>query len=198
MPIKSNVLLWSGVVPPKVDLFLWMLAKNRLLVGDLLHKFTGRRIDRQICAFCKNVVKSIDHLHWLGDPGLAGIGGILHIHVGDSICMFSSFLGEGLSSYATEISAIVKACELCDSDNCPTGHSIIIESDCKSVVRWVNRVDDVGNIRNLESSLEITEFLRRNAPKVLVRFVPRSRNVATNLLAKLGALSGLVKVVWRS
>ncbi|KAK1562098.1 hypothetical protein Q3G72_006193 [Acer saccharum] len=38
---SEHVLLWCGVVPSKVDLFLWLLAKRRLLVGVLLPKFTG-------------------------------------------------------------------------------------------------------------------------------------------------------------
>ncbi|KAK3217811.1 hypothetical protein Dsin_011781 [Dipteronia sinensis] len=38
---SGTALLWSGVVPPKVEIFLWLLAKRRLLVGDLLPKFKG-------------------------------------------------------------------------------------------------------------------------------------------------------------
>ncbi|KAK3221359.1 hypothetical protein Dsin_008384 [Dipteronia sinensis] len=51
IPVKANVLLWCGVVPPKVELFMWMLAKQRLLVGELLPKFTGGCVGRQLCPF---------------------------------------------------------------------------------------------------------------------------------------------------
>ena len=39
-----------------------MVAKNRLLVGDLLDKFTGGRMAKQLCAFCKSGVETMDHL----------------------------------------------------------------------------------------------------------------------------------------
>ncbi|KAK4839862.1 hypothetical protein QYF36_025571 [Acer negundo] len=60
--VHENPLIWSGVVPPKVDLFLWMLAKKRLMVRDLLPKFIGDLIGTLICPFCKTLEESIDHL----------------------------------------------------------------------------------------------------------------------------------------
>ncbi|KAK4846819.1 hypothetical protein QYF36_022289 [Acer negundo] len=133
-----------------------------------------------------------------GNQGPTSIGGILRNHDGDTICMFSSFLGDGLSSSVAEMSAILKVCEMCEFDNCPDMLSITIESYCKCVVRWVNGVRVVDNVRNLDNILEIREFLHRNAPRVLVKFVPRSSKVVADILAKLGALSGLDQVVWRS
>ncbi|KAK3229009.1 hypothetical protein Dsin_000890 [Dipteronia sinensis] len=58
----ENALLWSGVVPPNVYLFLWMVIKRRLLVGALLPKFTGGKVGSQLSLFCNKVVESIDHL----------------------------------------------------------------------------------------------------------------------------------------
>ncbi|KAI9177358.1 hypothetical protein LWI28_014140 [Acer negundo] len=133
-----------------------------------------------------------------GNQGPTSIGGILRNHDGDTICMFSSFLGDGLSSSVAEMSAILKVCEMCEFDNCPDMLSITIESYCKCVVRWVNGVRVVDNVRNLDNILEIREFLHRNALRVLVKFVPRSSKVVADILAKLGALSGLDQVVWRS
>ncbi|KAK4856094.1 hypothetical protein QYF36_014035 [Acer negundo] len=127
-----------------------------------------RRLVTRWCPPTEGVLKFNVDGSSRGNPGPAGIGGILCNNVGDSICMFSSFLGDGFSSAASEISANLKACELCDSNNCPAG------------------------------ILEIRDFLRSNGPKVLVRFVPRSSNVAADLLAKLGVLSGLAQVIWRS
>ncbi|KAK2654067.1 hypothetical protein Ddye_013923 [Dipteronia dyeriana] len=54
--VVANLLLWSEVVPPKVDLFMWMLAKQRALVGELLSKFTGGSIGSQLCPFCMKTV----------------------------------------------------------------------------------------------------------------------------------------------
>ncbi|KAK0601291.1 hypothetical protein LWI29_022842 [Acer saccharum] len=63
-----------------------------------------------------------------GNPGSSGIGGILRNSNGDILCLFSSFIGYG-SSVEAELQAILKACQLCVSDRCPTDVSIIIESD---------------------------------------------------------------------
>ncbi|KAK4834216.1 hypothetical protein QYF36_019019 [Acer negundo] len=52
---NSDSLVWCGMVPPKVDIFLWMIAKCRLLVGELLPKFTSEMVSNQLCSFCKKV-----------------------------------------------------------------------------------------------------------------------------------------------
>ncbi|KAK1582269.1 hypothetical protein Q3G72_013406 [Acer saccharum] len=124
-----------------------------------------------------------------------GIGGILRNHFGDILCMFSEFSGFGLSS-DVGVSAILKACKLCESANCPFDVDIIIESDSKSTVSWVNGKGGVGNVKLMESILNIREFLHRFGARVLVQYVPRSGNVSADLLAKLGALSEMVQEVW--
>ena len=111
--------------------------------------------------------------------------------------MFSLFLGGGLSSSAIELAAILKACELCEFGNCPEGYSILIESDCSGDVREINGGGAVVSVRNLESILKIRELLRRNAPRLSSCYVPRSCNVTADILAKLGAISGLDQVVWQ-
>ncbi|KAK2653766.1 hypothetical protein Ddye_013622 [Dipteronia dyeriana] len=100
-----------------------------------------------------------------GNPGPSGIGGILRNHVGDTICMFSSFLGMGLSSSFAEIFVILKACELYEKESCPAVNRIIIESDSKSVVSWTNGGVGVGNVRMMDIIMDIREILSRNSPK---------------------------------
>ncbi|KAK3217812.1 hypothetical protein Dsin_011782 [Dipteronia sinensis] len=131
-----------------------------------------------------------------GNSDPAGIGGILRNHAGATLCMFSSFLGDDISSACAEIYAIHKACELCEKASCPVSKRIIIESDSKSAVSWVNGVNGVGNVRLMDVILDIRDILSRNASRIKVQFVSISGNVSVDLLAKLGALSGLVQEVW--
>ncbi|KAK3210897.1 hypothetical protein Dsin_015603 [Dipteronia sinensis] len=206
---SDNALVWSGVVPPKIELFLWLLAKRRLLVGKLLPKFTGgKSLEGCFHAICCSIWESrndvvfnqgvtdagmvAEMVRWMvawwfkncgpgsqlslsilmlnlkvgcvdtivknkntgirwcrpsesdlkftvdgssrGNPGPAGIVGILRNHAGVTFCMFSSFLGDGISSTCAEIHAIPKACELCKKANCPAARRIIIESDSRSTI----------------------------------------------------------------
>ncbi|KAK1583559.1 hypothetical protein Q3G72_024995 [Acer saccharum] len=127
-----------------------------------------------------------------GNPGPSGIGGILRNSVGDVLCMFSSVIDDG-SSVAAELVAILQACKCC---MCPTDLSVIIESDSRSAVSWVNDDVGVGHIRFLDIILEIREILSRLKPKVVVRFINRSSNVAADFLAKQGVFNGVVQMGW--
>ncbi|KAI9154008.1 hypothetical protein LWI28_019695 [Acer negundo] len=99
--------------------------------------------------------------------------------------------------FKAEISAILKACMLVASPNCPTGFHVIIESDSKSVVAWVNNVVGIGNVKNMDAILDIREIIKR-VGFIKVQFVPRSDNTTADVLAKLRSLSCLVQEVWDS
>ncbi|KAK3229011.1 hypothetical protein Dsin_000892 [Dipteronia sinensis] len=131
-----------------------------------------------------------------GNPGLTSIGGIIRNHDGVTICMFSSFLGDIISSSFAEVLAILKAYKLCEEESCPVVSRIIIESYSKSVVSWVSGDAGVGNGKMMDIILDIREIFTRNASKIQVQFALRSGNVSADLLAKSGALSGLVQMVW--
>ncbi|KAK3227024.1 hypothetical protein Dsin_006886 [Dipteronia sinensis] len=130
-----------------------------------------------------------------GNQGPIGIDSILRKHDGAMLCMFSAYIGCNHSSFV-EITAILKSCQLCESVKYLPNHNIIIESDSKSVVSWVNREGGVGNVRLLDAIMDIKDILARLSPKVLVQFVPRSANVFVEFLAKQGAFSGLVREGW--
>ncbi|KAK3212212.1 hypothetical protein Dsin_016918 [Dipteronia sinensis] len=129
-----------------------------------------------------------------GNPGLSGIGRILRNCVGDIICMFTSFIGCGTST-AAEVAAILKACQCCESVQCPTYVNVIIESNSKSAVSWVNGVG-VGNIQFLESLLEIKDVLHRLNPRVSVRYATRNGNAIADFLAKQGDATSLKQDAW--
>ncbi|KAK3220388.1 hypothetical protein Dsin_014358 [Dipteronia sinensis] len=84
---------------------------------------------------------------------------------------------------------------LCESVHCPTGVNIVIESDSRSAISWVNGVRP-GNIQLLDFLLEIKEIMIRLKPKISISFVARSGNAAADFLAKQGAASGLSQVAW--
>ncbi|KAK3217736.1 hypothetical protein Dsin_011706 [Dipteronia sinensis] len=86
-----------------------------------------------------------------GNSGRACIGGILLNKDGDTLCIFISFLDCCLKLTSTaEVAAILKACQLCESVHCSIGLIVVIESDSKYVVSWVNGAG-VGNIQLLDS-----------------------------------------------
>ncbi|KAK1560563.1 hypothetical protein Q3G72_028080 [Acer saccharum] len=126
-----------------------------------------------------------------GNPNPFGIDGILRDNDGATVCMFSSSIGCE-SSYDAEVAAILQACQLCESNFCPVDVKVSIESDCKTTVLWANGVGSAGNVRLMDSILEIREILSRLKAKVCVRFVSRNENTAADFLAKQGVANSLV------
>ncbi|KAK1562663.1 hypothetical protein Q3G72_015484 [Acer saccharum] len=151
-PSSPGVMVWSGFVPPKVDLFMWMVAKGRLLMGDLLPKFTSGVLGCQLCPLCKDLNETIDHLFVRCKAGEM---------VRRRIGWWFKYCGPGSS-----LSLVVLMLNL--KEGC--------------VDSW--------NVKNADTILDIKEIIKRGL-KVSVHFAPRYGNVATDLLAKLGSLSGL-------
>ncbi|KAK3229861.1 hypothetical protein Dsin_001742 [Dipteronia sinensis] len=98
-----------------------------------------------------------------------------------------------LSMVTKEVLAILEACNLCDSASSLINQHIVIKSDSKSVVAWVNGLEGIGNVKNMDPILEIKEIIKQNK-KISILFTPRSGNVFANILA--GSLTGLVQTVW--
>ncbi|KAK4844479.1 hypothetical protein QYF36_020748 [Acer negundo] len=92
-----------------------------------------------------------------GNPGPAGIGGILCKKDGTTLCIFSSSIRQGTSPDA-EVAMILQACQLCEEDNCPANCFVIIESDSLMVVSWANGISGVGNTKLLDSIWRLKIF----------------------------------------
>ncbi|KAK3199049.1 hypothetical protein Dsin_022464 [Dipteronia sinensis] len=75
--------IWNGICPPKIEVFLWQLYRGKLMVREL-----GEGL------------------------GMAGIGGVLRDSKGKVVCLFSLGVGI-TDSNSAEILAIKKAVELC-------------------------------------------------------------------------------------
>ncbi|KAK2643600.1 hypothetical protein Ddye_025363 [Dipteronia dyeriana] len=93
---------------------------------------------------------------------------------------------------------ILKACQLCESVNCPPNHIIIFESDSKSAVSWVNGDGGIGIVRLRNFILDIMDFLASHVSKIKVQFFSRSANGSADFLARQVASIGLVQVVSNS
>jgi len=58
MPVYEHV-VWKLQIPPRVQIFLWLLAKNRVLTRDNLAK--RREVSDKTCVFCIGL-ESVNHL----------------------------------------------------------------------------------------------------------------------------------------
>ena len=118
--------------------------------------------------------------------GLAGIGGVLRDFKGKVLCTFSSYVGLQIPVTA-EITAVLKACQLCASLTTLSSNNIVIISDTKAVVSWVNDVG-MGNLDHINYILEIREWLN-TLGNVSVTVNSRSSNSLADSLAKKAAES---------
>ena len=57
-----SAMLWHGIYPPKVEIFVWQLLRGRVLVRDLLSRFGLEVGDEWRCPLCGRWVETIDHL----------------------------------------------------------------------------------------------------------------------------------------
>ncbi|KAK3193398.1 hypothetical protein Dsin_024708 [Dipteronia sinensis] len=146
------------------------------MAGELLPKFIGGAVGSQLCPLCKDVAESIDHLLlccgwtwklWSTCLNWWGISACLPKRMTDwkeewmMLCPSTRCLRVWKVAFHAifldSMGAILKACQLVDSTNCPTNLSIIIESDSKSVVAWAN---GVGNVKYLDAILDIREIMK--------------------------------------
>lgn len=76
-----------------------------------------------------------------GKPGMAGIGGLLRDHQGEIRAMFAASVGERDSNEA-EFMAIVFALEMSLQQDWLQQAEIIVESDSKNALVWVERKEE--------------------------------------------------------
>ncbi|KAK0594840.1 hypothetical protein LWI29_001166 [Acer saccharum] len=90
-------------------------------------------------------------------------------------------------SNAAEILAIHRACQLCASVPEFVEKEIIIASDSKTSVSWVNSHDVIGSLRHVQIIYDICNFLHNlHGTSVVVN--PRSSNSCADKLAKSGQI----------
>ncbi|KAK0574763.1 hypothetical protein LWI29_028697 [Acer saccharum] len=119
-----------------------------------------------------------------GNPGSAGIGGVLRDFRGKVIGSFSKFVGIA-DAITAEIFAIHQACVLCANSSALMGKQITIISDSKGAVSWVNS-SSFGSLKHVNVIYDIRNFLR-SLGRTVVIFNPRSSNCFADSLAKKGS-----------
>ncbi|KAK3206946.1 hypothetical protein Dsin_020992 [Dipteronia sinensis] len=98
--------------------------------------------------------------------------------------------GSSRDSNTTEILAIHKALELCVSRTELLGRDIVIASDSKVPVSWVNNSEAFGSLKHVDLIYDIKEFMKVLGGASVV-FNPRHTNSCADNLAKMGSnLSG--------
>ncbi|KAK0596186.1 hypothetical protein LWI29_035242 [Acer saccharum] len=98
-------------------------------------------------------------------------------------------------SNADEILVIHRACQLCASVPEFVEKEIIIASDSKTAVSWVNNHDVIGSLRHVQIIYDNCNFLH-NLHGTSVVFNPRSSNSFADKLAKSGSNMGADKLEW--
>ncbi|KAK2654891.1 hypothetical protein Ddye_014747 [Dipteronia dyeriana] len=120
----------------------------------------------------------------MGNPGSAGIGGVLRDANGKVLCLFSSSVGL-VDSNLAEVLAIHRACELISYNMYFIERNITILNDSKSAVSCING-DDFGHLNFVSVLYEIKQFLFSKST-VLIEFTNRSSNSLAYVLAKAGS-----------
>ncbi|KAK0608412.1 hypothetical protein LWI29_030312 [Acer saccharum] len=128
-----------------------------------------------------------------GNPGKAGIGGVLRDASGKTLCLFSDSIGIA-DSILAEIIAIHRAVMLISSNQLYSHRRITILSDSKSVVSWINGVG-FGNLSHVKLVYDIRQsILHRKS--ISIAFTPRGSNALADSLAKNGAVSIGERLEW--
>ena len=128
-----------------------------------------------------------------GSPGDAGIGGVLRDSNGKVWCLFSSYVGF-TDSNSAEVLAIHRACNLIVSNRLLDGRNIVIISDSRSAVSWMNG-SDFGNIKLVQLVYDVRQALQFREG-LSVKFMTRNFNSFADGLAKDGSGRNGERLVW--
>jgi len=58
----GSTIMWKGIVPSKIDIFLWVLAQNKLCTRGFLANRNLIGYESAICSFCIVKTNLIGHL----------------------------------------------------------------------------------------------------------------------------------------
>ncbi|KAK3220514.1 hypothetical protein Dsin_014484 [Dipteronia sinensis] len=128
-----------------------------------------------------------------GNPGEAGIGGVLRNNSSRILGLFSLYVGIKDSSLA-EILAIHRAATLCSQSASLRNKVIDIVSDSSEAVSWVN-TEGPGNLEFLNIIYE-TRHAMSLLGNTTVSYNPRSSNTLADSLAKHGSARRGSKMIW--
>ncbi|KAK3222181.1 hypothetical protein Dsin_009206 [Dipteronia sinensis] len=128
-----------------------------------------------------------------GNPGSAGIGGVLRDNLGKVLGLFSENVGV-LDSISTELLAIHRAVSLCADITSLIVKEIDIISDSKVAVSWINS-EGLGSLKHIKLIYEIRSLLN-NLHNARVLFNSRASNSFADSLAKKGSAMEKDCLIW--
>ncbi|KAK3205558.1 hypothetical protein Dsin_019604 [Dipteronia sinensis] len=128
-----------------------------------------------------------------GNPGEAGIGGILRDLRGRILYLFSFYVGV-LDAFSVEVMAIHRACQLISGKSSVAWRAITIFSDSKSAVDCILG-SDFGNLQLVNFVYDIRQFLN-SSDGFDIKFMSRSANSSADCLAKAGSLGRRDRLEW--
>ena len=129
----------------------------------------------------------------LGKPGPTRTRGVLRDSNGKVLCLFSFFMGI-LDSNTMELWAIKRATELALSNPNMRDRKILVVSDSKMAIAWVNH-GDFWNIAQVQTIYEICDMFK-SVGCIKVVFNSRIYNFFANSLVKMGSSSYTDFVDW--
>ncbi|KAI9185523.1 hypothetical protein LWI28_008118 [Acer negundo] len=155
----------------------WISVPAALL--QTLQKLPGRMfgpspLSRDVLKF--NVDGSVK-----GNPGYAGICGVMRDHSGKVVGSFSKHIGFADANSA-EIAAIHQACVLCAGSPNLVGKKVIIISDSMTAISWVNG-SNLGSLKHVNLIYDIKSLLHFLG-RTVVGFNSRSTNNLMDCLAQ--------------
>ncbi|KAK2640224.1 hypothetical protein Ddye_028019 [Dipteronia dyeriana] len=57
-----QMVIWNGICPYKVEVFLWQLYRGRVFVREVLLRFGMAKLNVVVCPLCSLEVETVDHL----------------------------------------------------------------------------------------------------------------------------------------
>ncbi|KAK2656639.1 hypothetical protein Ddye_009691 [Dipteronia dyeriana] len=128
-----------------------------------------------------------------GSLGQAGIGRVLRDQSKRVLCSFSIYVG-CQDVITVELLVIVKACDMCVLKNELLGKKVIISSDSKNTVSWINN----SGLRNINFMQQIynIRYFNLKFGHMCVEFNPRESNMMADSLVKKGVEGDLYVINW--
>ncbi|KAK2639091.1 hypothetical protein Ddye_026886 [Dipteronia dyeriana] len=102
--------IWNGICPSKVEVFLWQLYKGKVLVREVLQRFGMGHLIVLDCRLCSHEAETVDHLFPLDLQVVEGVHGMVGCELGKTflirLCLDAQF--------KRLLCGVKKGAEICD------------------------------------------------------------------------------------
>ncbi|KAK3229474.1 hypothetical protein Dsin_001355 [Dipteronia sinensis] len=201
----NSSLIWNNYFPHKVEIFVWNLLKERVLVKEALVQFMMDLSSNMSCPLyvwesrnfrlfkdmAVSIVNALDLVKFR-------VGWWYKHHEHGSVEPISSILLNIRDLYVDKRKykphqkgvwfpfCVNRALELCVTKSDLMGRDIVIISDSKMAVSWVNNRDDFRSLKHIDLIYDIKGFIKVLGG-ISVVFNQRHTNSFADNLAKMGS-----------